>query len=72
VAILSSWSFQAIFSLLYLAIVGSALAFVAYFWLLKRPIVTIILGWTFLGETAGIRTLIEATFVVVGIVIVII
>ncbi len=58
-----SFTLSAVFAVLYLAIVGSALAFVGLYWLLTKttatnasllafitPIFALILGWGFLGE----------------------
>jgi len=56
-------SLQGLFSLVYLGIFGSVVAFTAYYWLLKRmnivilsfssfitPIVALLVGWIFLNE----------------------
>jgi len=70
-------------SLLYLSLVGSALAFSLYYWLLRRmeatrlslmafvtPVVALFLGWATYGETINARTLLGAALVFVGIYIV--
>jgi drug/metabolite transporter (DMT)-like permease len=69
----------AVGSVLYLAAVGSVLAFVTYYWLLKRieavylsltsfinPIVAVILGAVLLGESLAVRTAAGAALVLVG------
>lgn len=69
-------------SILYLAVVGSVLAFVTYYWLLKymeavylslssfiNPIIAILLGWVILGETLGPTILSGAVLVLAGIVV---
>lgn len=68
-------------ALLYLAIVGSALAFVAYFWLIKQmeatrislvafvtPVIALLLGWILLDELITPRILIGAGLVIIGII----
>jgi drug/metabolite transporter (DMT)-like permease len=75
-----SWSMPGLIALLYLAIVGSALAFAAFFWLLKRveatkasliafvtPVVALFLGWAVLGETVTIRVAVGSCLVLAGI-----
>ena len=69
----------AIGSVLYLAAVGSVLAFVTYYWLLKRieavylslssfinPIIAVILGAAILGESLGPQTAAGTTLVLLG------
>ncbi len=64
------WGVKSIVALLYLAIVGSALAFVLVYWLMQRmdvtktqliplgsTLVAVSLGWIFLEETLSSRTL---------------
>lgn len=76
------WDAAAIGSILYLAIVGSVIAFVTYYWLLKRveavylslvsfinPIIAVILGAIVLDETLEAGVFAGATFVFVGIMI---
>ena len=71
----------AVGSLVYLAAVGSVLAFVTYYWLLKRveavylsitslinPIVAVILGAVILGETLAPRTAAGSALVLLGLV----
>jgi len=70
-------------SLLYLSLVGSALAFSLYYWLLRRmeatrlaiiafatPVVALFLGWATYGEKVDIRTLLGTALVFVGIYVV--
>lgn len=69
-----------VLSILYLSIMGTVLAFVAYFWLLKRidavylsltafinPIVAVVLGALVLGEKLGTTVFLGAFFVLSGI-----
>ena len=71
---------RAIASVLYLAVFGSIVAFSCYVWLLKHttvsvastyafvnPIVAMLLGWGFAGETLGGRTLVAAAIVSAGV-----
>ena len=73
------WNGAAIGSIVYLAAVGSVLAFVTYYWLLKRieavylalttfinPIVALILGAVILGESLAPHTTAGAVLVLVG------
>jgi len=70
-------------SLLYLSLVGSALAFSLYYWLLKRmeatrlslmafvtPVVALFLGWATYGETINVGTILGTALVFLGIYIV--
>jgi len=70
----------AVGSILYLAVVGSVLTFVSYYWLLKRieavylslttfinPIVAVILGAVLLGETLAPQTAAGAVLVLLGV-----
>ncbi|MBM2845978.1 MAG: Multidrug transporter permease [Bacteroidetes bacterium] len=76
------WDTAAVGSILYLAIIGSVLAFVTYHWLLKRieavylslvsfinPIVAVVLGAIILRETLAPSVLIGASCVLVGILV---
>jgi drug/metabolite transporter (DMT)-like permease len=76
------WSLDAILSLLYLAVVASVVAYVAYYWLLKRieavylsltsfisPVVAVVLGAVFLGEHLSQGVYIGAALVFVGILV---
>jgi drug/metabolite transporter (DMT)-like permease len=70
----------AVGSVLYLALMGSALTFTVYYWLLERlpatrlalitygiPVVAVLIGTFGLGEPITLRILIGATFVLVGV-----
>jgi drug/metabolite transporter (DMT)-like permease len=74
------WNTASVLSILYLSIVGTVLAFVTYFWLLKRidavylsltafinPIVAVVLGALVLGERLGTTVFLGAFFVLSGI-----
>jgi len=76
------WNMTAVWSILYLAVFGSVIAFVTYYWLLKRteavylslttfinPIVATLLGAVVLGETLGVSVLMGAGLVLAGILI---
>jgi drug/metabolite transporter (DMT)-like permease len=76
------WSAAAAGSVLYLAAVGSVLAFVTYYWLLKRvetvylslttfinPIVAVILGAIVLGESFAPQTALGASLVLAGLLV---
>ncbi|HET9788575.1 MAG TPA: EamA family transporter [Pyrinomonadaceae bacterium] len=74
------WSPMALICLFYLAIVGSVVAFVLYYWLVLRtdvtksmlialvtPVVAVILGMIVLDEEIGWRTLIGGAMIMTGI-----
>lgn len=74
------WSGTAWICLLYLALVGSSLAFVLSYWLVRQvavtksmtialvtPIIAVGLGWLALGETLSWRTLLGAALVLAGV-----
>src|ERR1700730_17575659 len=74
------WSTRAIFCLLYLAIIGSALTFLLLYWLLPRMTVTnlqtislitapgaVMLGWLLGGETFPWWSLLGAALVLLGV-----
>lgn len=76
-------TFKSIGALLYLSFIGSAFAFVTYYWLLKKievtklsliafitPIVALILGWLILGEIITVYLLIGTILVIIGILLV--
>jgi len=80
---LSGVSLKSAFSLVYLTIFGSMLAFSAYVWLLGHttpqratsyayvnPVVAVILGWAFAGEDLGPRTIIAAAIIIASVVLV--
>ena len=79
----SSITTASFISLLYLIFFASLVAFTAYVWLLQRcsatlvathtyvnPVVAVLLGWAFAGETFSLRSLLGAAAVVVAIVLV--
>lgn len=74
---------SAVGSLLYLSLVGSALAFSLFYWLLRRiqatrlalmafatPVVALFLGWATYGEKIDVRTIMGTALVFLGIYIV--
>ena len=74
------WTPSAIFATLYLAVLGSAVAFFGYYWLLKRiegtavaainfvtPVLAVFLGWLFRDETITPWLLIGGGLVFAGI-----
>jgi len=74
------WTSQAVLSIVYLALFGSVVTFVSYYWLLKRtdavylsltsfinPIVAVFLGVVFMGEHLGPTVLTGAALVLLGI-----
>ena len=74
------WSPMALIALLYLAVVGSVIAFLLYYWLLRNmdvtnsmlialvtPVVAVILGMLVLDEEIGWRTLIGGATIMLGI-----
>ncbi len=76
----SVWNATAIGSVLYLAVIGSVVAFVTYYWLLKRleavylslssfinPIIAVVLGAIVLGEHLASTVAVGAAFVLAGI-----
>jgi drug/metabolite transporter (DMT)-like permease len=73
-----TWTRQAVLSLAYLSLVGSALAFFLFYWLLKHakvttvtsmalihPVVAVFAGWAVVNETLG-WTVFLGTFCVLG------
>jgi drug/metabolite transporter (DMT)-like permease len=73
------WTPIALVSLLYLAIIGTVIAFIMYYWLvlnidvtksmsiaLVTPVVAVILGMIVLDEEIGWRTLIGGTMIMIG------
>jgi drug/metabolite transporter (DMT)-like permease len=74
------WTPMAVIALLYLAIVGSVIAFLLYYWLilnmdvtksmliaLVTPVVAVILGMIVLNEEFGWRTLAGGAMIMLGI-----
>ncbi|HEX3375153.1 MAG TPA: EamA family transporter [Edaphobacter sp.] len=79
----STVSRAAWFSLVYLIIAGSIIGFTAYVWLLHHesptkvgtyayvnPVVAVLLGYLFGGETLGLRTILGTMFVLVSVVVI--
>jgi drug/metabolite transporter (DMT)-like permease len=76
------WNLPAALSILYLALMGSVLTFVTYYWLVKRvqtvylslttfinPIVAVILGAVVLNESVGASLAVGAAMVLAGILV---
>ena len=74
------WSAMALVSMLYLAVVGSVLAFLLYYWLvhnmdvtksmlisLVTPVVAVVLGIVVLGEELSWRTIVGGLMIMAGI-----
>lgn len=68
------------FTIVYLAVLGSVVAFSFYFWIIKRidvtvlsyqtfiiPVFAVLIGWIFLRETVTIRIVAGAALILVGI-----
>jgi len=77
-------SARSLWSLVYLTVAGSAIAFTAYAWLIQtatparvgtyayvNPIVAVWLGWAFGGEAIGPRTLLAGFIVIAGVALII-
>src|SRR5260370_11250325 len=71
------------FSLLYLIIAGSIIGFTAYVWLIHHesptkvgtyayvnPVVAVVLGYLFGGETLGLRTILGTMFVLISVIVI--
>jgi drug/metabolite transporter (DMT)-like permease len=80
---LSNVSREAWLSLLYLIVAGSIIAFTAYVWLIHHqsptkvgtyayvnPVVAILLGYSFAGESLGTRTVLGSLLVLVGVIVI--
>jgi drug/metabolite transporter (DMT)-like permease len=74
------WTMRAVVSLFYLAIVGSVIAFVLYYWLVRKidvtksmlialvtPVVAVIVGMIVLSERINWRTLLGGAMIISGI-----
>lgn len=74
------WTGRAVISLLYLAVVGSVVAFLLYYWLMRNmdvtktmlialvtPVVAVILGMLVLNEELGWRTIVGGVTIMSGI-----
>ncbi|HWN41466.1 MAG TPA: EamA family transporter [Thermoanaerobaculia bacterium] len=77
-----TFSARPVLAVIYLAVIGSAVAFTVYYWLLRRlpatslslinyatPVVAVLIGTLWLGEPFTLRILIGAGLVVVGVAI---
>jgi len=78
-----SFDRTSVFAILYLAVIGSAFAFVALYWLFTRmevtrislftfitPIVAVLLGWLLLGERVDLTVAMGGSLILVGVVLV--
>ena len=74
------WTTRAVVALLYLAVVGSVVAFLAYYWLIRHievtrvlliplvtPLIAVLLGVGFLGETLGWGTAVGGSAILFGV-----
>ncbi|HYP53350.1 MAG TPA: EamA family transporter [Pyrinomonadaceae bacterium] len=74
------WTWKAALSLFYLALVGSAVAFLLYYWLVRHidvtktmlialvtPVIAVTLGWLVLGERLTWRTLAGGALILAGV-----
>jgi drug/metabolite transporter (DMT)-like permease len=81
---LAALSAKSLVSLGYLILFGSLVGFTAYIWLLGattasrvstyayvNPVVAVLLGWTFAGETMTLRTVLAAAIIVVAVALII-
>ena len=75
-----AFSYNALFSILYLSTVGTVIVFTIYYWLMKKinvvilslstfitPIIAILLGWFFLNEKLNTNHIIGSSLVLMGI-----
>jgi len=78
-----NFDYASVFAILYLAVIGSAFAFVALYWLFTHmevtrtslftfitPIVAVLLGWLLLGETIDLNVALGGCLILVGVVLV--
>lgn len=78
------WTTRAVAALAYLAIVGSVVAFLAYYWLIRHievtrvlliplvtPLIAVLLGVALLGETIGWGTAMGGSAILVGVALVV-
>ena len=78
------FSLASLLALSYLIVIGSFAGFATYLWLLRNartslvstyayvnPVVAVVLGWAFLHETIGVRTLIAGSVVLVSVALII-
>ncbi|HMA18975.1 MAG TPA: drug/metabolite exporter YedA [Thermoanaerobaculia bacterium] len=81
---MAALSVKSLVSLGYLILFGSLVGFTAYIWLLGattasrvstyayvNPVVAVLLGWTFAGETMTLRTILAAAIIVVAVALII-
>jgi len=79
------WTMMAVIALLYLAVVGSVIAFLLYYWLVQNmdvtksmlialvtPVVAVILGMIVLNEEFGWRTLAGGAMIMLGIAMIVV
>jgi drug/metabolite transporter (DMT)-like permease len=77
-----NFGYTSVFAIVYLAVLGSALAFVALYWLFTRmevtrislftfitPIVAVLLGWLVLGESVDINVAAGGSLILMGVVL---
>jgi drug/metabolite transporter (DMT)-like permease len=70
-------------SLLYLIVAGSIIAFTAYIWLIHHqsptkvgtyayvnPVIAVLLGYFFAGESLGTRTVLGTLFVLISVIVI--
>jgi drug/metabolite transporter (DMT)-like permease len=75
-----NFDYTSVFAVLYLAVIGSTLAFAALYWLFTRmevtrislftfitPIVAVLLGWLILGESVDVNVAIGGSLILVGV-----
>ncbi len=78
-----NFDYTSVFAVLYLAVIGSAFAFAALYWLFTRmevtrislftfitPIVAVLLGWVILGEKIDLNVVMGGSLILVGVVLV--
>jgi drug/metabolite transporter (DMT)-like permease len=81
--VLADVSGQSILAMLYLIIFGSLIGYLAYVWLLSirsaslvgtyayvNPVVAVVLGWAFIGETISTQQMIGLGIIIVGLLLV--
>jgi len=79
----STISHEAWFSLVYLIVAGSIIAFTAYVWLIHHesptkvgtyayvnPVVAVLLGYFLAGEELGLRTILGILFILISVVVI--
>jgi len=81
--VLAAVSLRSLTSLVYLILFGSLVAFTSYSWLLRvtppslaatyayvNPIVAVLLGWAFAGESISLRTMVAAAVIVAAVILI--